>query len=141
MAPARLSPRLSQLLPFTDRHRRIKGILGREAPGISPSLPSSHIPRRAGSQLPLSVWPWVSGNSLEIKEEKGKKKKKPSSPALCLGSIASDTVEYSSLANMFSGFVEKALKKKSVSWRSLAIVTESEHSQAWQRPRDKPCSA
>lgn len=139
MAPARLPPRLSQLSPFTDRHRGIKGILGWEAAGIFFLLIflSSHIPRRAGPQLPLSVWSWVSGNSLEIKEERGKK---TSSQALCLGSLASDTVEYSSLANMFSGFVEKLKKKIAVSWSSLAIVTASEYSLTWQRPRCKLCS-
>lgn len=51
----------------------------------------------------LVAIPW------RFKRKRGRKK--TSSQALCLGSVASDTVEYNGLANMFSGFVEKSLKK------------------------------
>lgn len=62
-----------------------------------------------GHSCPCQCGPGLVAIPWRLKRKGGRK---TSSQALCLGSIASDPVEYSSLANMFSGFVEKALKKK-----------------------------
>lgn len=107
VAPARLSPHLSQLSPFTDRHRRIKGILGWEAAGIFFFFKSFLLlifQEGLGHSCLCQCGPGLVAIPWRLKRKRGRK---TSSQALCLGSLASDTVEYNSLANMFSGFVEK----------------------------------
>lgn len=109
LAPARLSPCLSQLSPFTDRHRRIKGILGCEAAGIFfffffLSFLLLIFQEGLGHSCLCQCGPGLVAIPWRLKRKRGRK---TSFQALCLGSLASDTVEYSSLANMFSGFVEK----------------------------------